>query len=109
MKSAAISIPQIRKPVSILGTTLCVSSCPTSKILYGSPPDNYIPLQHTFKPLSCPDVPTTTPMEEYMSCYISSDSDSEEEIFEGNFDEDTPIVSKIFENVAKQLFEESQN
>ena len=110
MRSSAISIPKVRTPVNILGTTLCVSSCPTNNILYGSPADNYIPLQHSFKPLSCPDAPTTTAMEDYMSSYISSDSEREEEdIFDGNFDSDHPAIKKIFEGVVKQLCEESNN
>ena len=111
MRSAAISIPKSRTPINILGTTLCISSCPnTNNILYGSPSDNYIPPQRSFKPLSCPDAPTTTSMEEYMSCYISSESEDEEDnIFDGNFDSDHPVISKIFAEVAKDLLKKSEN
>ena len=110
MKSTAISIPKIRTPINILGTTLCVASCPNSNILYGSPIDNYMPLQRSFKPLSCPDAPTNTAMEEYMSSYISSDSEEDEDnFFDGNFNSDHPAISKIFAEVAKDLLNKCDN
>ena len=40
---------------------------------------------------------------------ISSDSEAEDDVFDGTFDPYNPIVAQIFENVVKKLFEESQN
>lgn len=46
MRSAAIRIPRYNTSVNILGTNIFVSSCPEKSVLYGSPSESYMPLQH---------------------------------------------------------------
>lgn len=106
MRSTAISIPKNNTSVNIIGMRAFVSSCPIRSILYGSPSESYIPLQHHPMPSSsCPENVEKSPH------YLSSDSEAEdaEEAFDGTFDPSNPIVAQIFENVAIKLFEESQN
>ena len=112
MRSTAISIPKNNTTVSIIGMRAFVSSCPTRSILYGSPSDSYIPLQHHPMPSSsCPENVEKTQTSKQSPHYLSSDSEAEdaEEAFDGTFDPSNPIVAQIFENVAIKLFEESQN
>ena len=111
MKTAAISIPKHNTSLSIIGSNSFVSSCPPKSILYGSPSDSYIPLQHHPMPSSCPDNIGQTQSMMRSPYYLSSDSDSEleNEVFDGTFDPNNPIVAQMFEKVAKIMFEESQN
>ena len=110
MKTAAISIPKTNTSIGIIGSNGLVSSCPPRSILYGSPSDSYIPLQHQPMPsTSCPENIGQTQTLNRSPYYLSSDSEAEDEVFDGTFDPNNPIVARIFENVAKQLFEESQN
>ena len=119
MKTAAISIPKSNTSVSIIGSSGFVSSCPlrsvlygspVRSVLYGSPSESYIPLQHHPMPSSsCPENINQTQIMKRPPYYLSSDSEIEDDAFDGTFDPNDPIVAQIFENVAKKLFEESQN
>ena len=104
MISAAISIPRYNTNMNILGTNSLVSSCPAKSVLYGSPSESYMPLQHEPMPLSCTDNVGITSMMEHMSPCLSSDSDKEDEdIFDGTFDPNNPIVAEIFLAVVNDL------
>lgn len=109
MRSAAISIPRYNTNINILGTNTLVSSCPAKSVLYGSPYELYMPLQHEPMPSSCPDNVSITSMMKHMSPYLSSDSDKEDEvIFDGTFDPNNPIVAEIFLAVVKDLLAKNE-
>ena len=108
MKTAAISIPKNKTTVSLIGSNVIVSTCPPKCVLYGSPSDSYIPLQH--QPMSSTSCPENIGQPQILTRspdYLSSDS--EDEVFDGTFNPNNPLVAQIFENVAKKLFEESLN
>lgn len=108
MKTAAISIPKKNTTFSIIGSNVIVSTCPPRCVLYGSPSESYIPLQHQPMPSSsCPENIGQTQNLNRSPYYLSSDS--EDEVFDGTFNPNNPLVAQIFENVAKKLFEESLN
>lgn len=109
MKTVAISIPKSNTTVSIIGSNVVVSTCPPKCVLYGSPSDSYIPLQHQpMSSTSCPENIGQTQILSRSPYYLSSDSE-DDDVFDGTFNPNNPLVAQIFENVAKKLFEESQN
>lgn len=110
IKTNEISIPKSNTIVSIIGSNIFVSASPPRSVLYGSSLDSYIPLQHQPMPsISCPENIGQTQILSRSPYYLSSDSEAEDDVFDGTFDPYNPIVAQIFENVVKKLFEESQN
>ena len=114
MKTSAISIPMSNTTVSLIGSNVLISTCPPRCVLYGSPSNSYIPLQHQPMPSrSCPENIGKMQILSRSPHYLSSDSEDkdkdEDDAFDGTFNSNNPLVAQIFENVAKKLFEESLN